>query len=152
MEVNKFVTDLTEQHPQTILMPSLLDSYFKLLESLKKLEVIDYFMQLKIIEASKNLTFECLFFDNRLIHLLNIESMSIQCSTFPINTITAVYLTINSDQQTRLNIDKPTGKELQLRIKFSLNENDDIGFSTDNSKFSELLRIKDNLTDKISSQ
>lgn len=152
MEEDKFINDLQNNVSGVILFPNAQSIYDEIIESLRGYKIISYH-----IKARKSTdppivdNIESLFFDNKLIHWLIINSTSIIHNIYPINKINLVHYSSNNDkksigfrEQANNNID-----EFKLIINFSGADQNTIIINSDSSEFSKLLVFKNNLLAQI---
>jgi hypothetical protein len=146
MEENKFLSELYKRLEEVSFFPKIHGIYNVYKKTLGTFKIIHGYIQKERIGDLH--VFTITFFDDKLLHVLVLNQLSIKQTSFPIKSITSVYLGIINDQETLDGWDKPKTDELHLIIKFS-DTHENISIITTTREYEALLQIQVKLLTQI---
>lgn len=145
MKGQEFFDKLNRNLSAIPLLPNLEKFYREIVASFKEVTIINYYCEVESEKIEVKGTLDILFFDNKMIHRIVVNKTSIDYNSFLIKSIYSVNVYAANNQIKPTDVKPPSIDEVKLTILINGQEQVMFSYVADTGKFSDFLRIKDNL-------
>jgi hypothetical protein len=145
MKGQEFFDKLNRNLSVIHLLPNVEKFYREIAASFKEVSIINYYCEVESEKIEVKGTLDILFFDSKMIHRIVVNKTSIDYNSFPIKSVNSVNIYAANNQLIPTDIKPPGINEVKLTILIKGQEQVMFNYIADTGKFSEFLRIKDNL-------
>jgi hypothetical protein len=149
MNGQEFFNSLNRNLSAIPVLPKIERFYREIAESFNEVPIIDYYCEVESEKIEVKGTLDIMFFDSKMIHRIVINKASIDFNSFPIKSIYSVNIYAANNQTKPFDINPPSIDEVKLTILINSQEQEMFNYIANAEKFSDFLRIKNNLLTNI---
>ena len=145
MNGQEFFDNLNANFSAISALPNIVKFYQEIAESFKEVSIIDSYCEVESEKIEIKGALDIMFFDFKMIHRIVVTKTSIDYNSFPIRSINSVNVYAANDKINPFDKKPPSIDEVKLTIIFNGQEEVMFYYIAVTGKFSEFLRIKNNL-------
>jgi len=149
MNGQEFFNSLNRNFNAILVLPKIERFYREITESFNEVPIIDYYCEVESEKIEVKGTLDIMFFDIKMIHRIVINKSSIEYNSFPVKSIYSVNIYAANNQIKPYDAKPPGIDEVRLTILINGHEQVVFNYIANAEKFSDFLRIKNNLLTHI---
>jgi len=149
MNGKEFFDSLNRNLSAVTILPKIERFYREIAESFEEVPIIDYYCEVESEKIEVKGTLDIMFFDFKMIHRIVVNKSSIDYNSFPIKSIYSVNIYAANNQIKPFDAKPPSIDEVRLTILINGHEQVVFNYIANSEKFSDFLRIKNNLLTHI---
>jgi hypothetical protein len=149
MNGQEFFDSLNRNLSVIPVLPKIKRFYTEIAETFNEVTIIDYYCEVESEKIEVKGTLDIMFFDSQTIHRIVINKASIDFNSFPRKSIYSVNIFAANSQTKPFDINTPSVDEVKLTILINSQEQVMFNYIANAEKFSDFLRIKNNLLTNI---
>ena len=149
MNGQEFFNSLNRNFIAIPVLPKIERFYREISELFCEIPIIDYYCEVESEKIEVKGTLDIMFFDSKMIHRIVINKASIDYNSFPIKSIYSVNIYAANNQIKPFDAKPPSIDEVKLTILINGQEHVMFNYIANAEKFSDFLRIKNNLLTNI---
>jgi hypothetical protein len=149
MKGQEFFHNLYRNLSAIPVLPNIEKFYREIAASFKEVPIIDSYCEVESEKIEVKGTLDIMFFDSKMIHRIVVNKTSIDYNSFPIKSIYSVNVYGTNNQIRPMDVKPPSIDEVKLTILINGKEQIMFNYIADSEKFSDFLRIKNNLLTNI---
>ena len=149
MNGQEFFNSLNRNFNAIQVLPKIERFYREITESFNEVPIIDYYCEVESEKIEVKGTLDILFFDFKMIHRIVVNKSSIDYNSFPIKSIYSVNIYAANNQIKPFDAKPPSIDEVRLTILINGHEQVVFNYIANAEKFSDFLRIRNNLLTHI---
>jgi len=149
MNGQEFFNSLNRNFNAILVLPKIERFYREITESFNEVPIIDYYCEVESEKIEVKGTLDIMFFDIKMIHRIVINKSSIDYNSFPMKSIYSVNIYAANNQIKPFDPKPPGIDEVRLTILINGHEQVVFNYIANAEKFSDFLRIKNNLLTHI---
>ena len=149
MNGQEFFNSLNRNFNAILVLPKIERFYREITESFNEVPIIDYYCEVESEKIEVKGTLDIMFFDIKMIHRIVINKSSIDYNSFPMKSIYSVNIYAANSQIKPFDPKPPGIDEVRLTILINGHEQVVFNYIANAEKFSDFLRIKNNLLTHI---
>ena len=149
MNGQEFFNSLNRNFNAIQVLPKIERFYREITESFNEVPIIDYYCEVESEKIEVKGTLDIMFFDFKMIHRIVVNKASIDYNSFPIKSIYSVNIYAANNQIKPFDAKPPSIDEVRLTILINGHEQVVFNYIANAEKFSDFLRIKNNLLTHI---
>jgi len=145
MKGQEFFHNLYRNLSAIPVLPNIEKYYREIAASFKEESIVDSYCEVESEKIEVKGTLDIMFYDPKMIHRIVINKASIDFNSFPIKSIYSVNLSAANNQINPMDTKPPSTDEVKLTILINGQEQVMFNYIANAGKFSDFLRIKNNL-------
>jgi hypothetical protein len=145
MNGQEFFNSLNRNFNAILVLPKIERFYREITESFNEVPIIDYYCEVESEKIEVKGTLDIMFFDFKMIHRIVVNKSSIDYNSFPVKSIYSVNIYAANNQIKTFDAKPPSIDEVRLTILINGHEQVVFNYIANAEKFSDFLRIKNNL-------
>jgi len=149
MNGQEFFNSLNRNFNAILVLPKIERFYREITESFNEVPIIDYYCEVESEKIEVKGTLDIMFFDFKMIHRIVVNKSSIEFNSFPMKSIYSVNIYAANNQIKPFDPKPPGIDEVRLTILINGHEQVVFNYIANAEKFSDFLRIKNNLLTHI---
>lgn len=149
MKGQEFFDKLNRSLSAIPVLPNVEKFYREIAASFKEVTIINYYCEVESEKIEVKGTLDIMFFDSKMIHRIVINKVSIDYYSFSLRSIYSVNVYATNNQIKPVDVEPPSINEVKLTILIKGQEQVMFNYIANAEKFSDFLRIKNNLLTHI---